>query len=371
MKVVLPRAELLRVLNVVGRALPGRTVLPILNNFVIAASGNRFSVGASNLDAWLSGGVDVEGGPADQITACIPAQSFRNFVDKAGYPDIILSFEGDWVILKSGRATVKLPTSDVDDFPNRPTTNEVVVGEVNGADIARLVQAVAFAAGNEGGRPVLDTVYWNADGEKMSMVGFNGHRLAYADLPALNTKFGPILLNQKLITMIPRIWDRDVVTLTLGQAHIKIQGGGFLGAFREGSTESYPNFAKFLELARGDMAFTVPSDRFTSAVGRIGVVAEELTTRVLMEFSPVSLKLSMNSPDRGSVDEELDQVAGPGHYSEGVSYRYLNEVAGTLGTGVTRITVGQGKPFVIEPFPESNSVDPLTRIMLVAVKREV
>ncbi|MGH2355393.1 MAG: DNA polymerase III subunit beta, partial [Chloroflexota bacterium] len=86
MRISCVQDHLSRGLAIVGRAVGGRTTLPVLNNVLLASDGERLKLSATNLEigitTWVPARVEAEG----QLT--VPARLLADFVNSlpAGQP---------------------------------------------------------------------------------------------------------------------------------------------------------------------------------------------------------------------------------------------------------------------------------------------
>lgn len=352
MRFSINRADLARTLSVVGRAVPARHVLTSVVNFRFDITKlGTVQITGTNLDMWLTGAV-----PADLPTAdgsfLVNADQFRSFIDRVRTEDVVVEYDGKAVEIRAAKAKLRLPTVPIEEFPTLPAGEVERVGELNAATLARMIQLVTFAAGNTGGRPILDAVAWHGHEEGMTMAGMNGHELAVADAPALNKSFGPLYIHHKTLSIIPRIWDRDAVELSYGGGYVYLEGETYSGKFRQIGTnaQDFPDYRDFLKRARGNLVYMLKAEALQEAGARVGVLSGDLTKRVRLDFSRSTLKLAIHAADTGIVEDEIEVTGKEDGVASGINYQYLADVVSAIPAGDVKLTLGGPRtPLIFEP----------------------
>ncbi len=118
MKFTVEREHLLKPLQQVSGALGGRPSLPILGNILLQVEEGCLSMTGTDLEVELVAKLALE---ADFEPGAVTVPS-RKFLDICrGLPDsanIVVTLEGDRVIIRSGRSRYSLSTLPAADFPN-------------------------------------------------------------------------------------------------------------------------------------------------------------------------------------------------------------------------------------------------------------
>src|SRR6202161_2213710 len=119
MKVTVERAELLKSLGHVHRAVERRNTIPILANLLIAAARPKLSLKAPDLDLEVTDTIAAEVAPAGATT--VPAHMFYDIVRKLPEgAQIVLESSADRAALsiRAGRSRFSLQTLPESDFPD-------------------------------------------------------------------------------------------------------------------------------------------------------------------------------------------------------------------------------------------------------------
>jgi DNA polymerase III subunit beta len=118
MKFTVEREYLLKPLQQVAAALGGRPSLPILGNILLKVEDGCLLMTGTDLEVELIAKIALEG---EFVTGAITVPS-RKFLDicrgLSTGANITVSYEGDRVLIRSGRSRYTLTTLPATDFPN-------------------------------------------------------------------------------------------------------------------------------------------------------------------------------------------------------------------------------------------------------------
>ena len=133
-------------LAVVGRAVSGRTTLPVLNNVLLARDGERLRLSATNLEigvtTWLPAHVEGDGA----ITA--PLRLLADFVGSlpAGQAvSLELAAKAHSLHLQSGRYTANVKAIEAEEFPPLPTGDDRPAFRLPAGLLKEMIGQVAFS----------------------------------------------------------------------------------------------------------------------------------------------------------------------------------------------------------------------------------
>ena len=146
MRISCAQEHLSRGLAIVGRAVGGRTTLPVLNNVYLASDGERLKLSATNLEigitTWVPGRVEGEG----QLT--VPARLLADFVNTlpAGQEVELDANERTHTLhLKCARYNANIKGIDPEEFPPIPSADDRPTIKLGAGLLKEMIQQVVFA----------------------------------------------------------------------------------------------------------------------------------------------------------------------------------------------------------------------------------
>ena len=165
MKVTVERAELLKSLGHVHRAVERRNTIPILANVLIRADRAKLSLKATDLDLEVTDTIAAEVGAGGSTT--VPAHMFYDIVRKLPEgAQIVLESSADRAALsiRAGRSRFSLQTLPESDFPDLAPGEMTHKFTLKAAELKRLIDKTQFAISTEETRYYLNGIYLHAAG---------------------------------------------------------------------------------------------------------------------------------------------------------------------------------------------------------------
>ena len=169
--------NLAKSLNIVSKAVDSNPPLPVLANVLLETEDSRLKISATNLELSISVWIGAKVEQTGSIT--LPARTFSELVNSLSPErvDLRLDAATHTVHLRCGVQTSNIRGIDADEFP--PINhNENADLQVQGETLREMINQTAFAAAREQNRPILTGVYFQLDGQTLTMAAADGYRLA-------------------------------------------------------------------------------------------------------------------------------------------------------------------------------------------------
>lgn len=150
-------------LNIIYRAIPTKSALPILSHVLISAENGRVKLSATNLETAISTyiGASVE----EEGSITIPAKLIKEFVSNLSPNTLEVVSKEEILHIKSEKTKSKFNGAGPQDYPALPTfSKEIPHIELDPASFAQAVSMVTFAASTDESRPVLTGTLFKWDG---------------------------------------------------------------------------------------------------------------------------------------------------------------------------------------------------------------
>ncbi|HEV8454598.1 MAG TPA: DNA polymerase III subunit beta [Gemmatimonadales bacterium] len=339
MKLTITREQLQEGLVAVAASIPAKTTLPILSNILLEATKDGIRLSGTDLDIAVSTTVSASVDEEGAIT--LPARKLVEIVRELPSAAIRLTASGEQrVTIECGRSRFKLLGLPREEFPAFPTVKFEGGWRTSSKELQKLIGHVAFAASTEESRPILNGVLWELRPERMRMVATNGHRLARMDVPTSETQGASqadLIVPPKALDQIRRLFDTDeTVEIARSENHL---------GFRTSTTQiftrliegPYPNYEQVIP-RENDKAATADKAALTAALRRMSIVASDQTHRIRMAFANGSCKLSVQTPDLGEAQEELNVSYEGDPLEIGFNAAYLLEILKYIPTDEVRMT---------------------------------
>ncbi|MEO8090564.1 MAG: DNA polymerase III subunit beta [Gemmatimonadales bacterium] len=339
MKLTITREQLQEGLVAVAASVPAKTTLPILSNILLEATKDGIRLSGTDLDVSVSTTVSASVDQEGAIT--LPARKLVEIVRELPSAAIRLTASGEQrVTIECGRSRFKLLGLPREEFPAFPSVKFEGGWRTSSRELQKLIGHVAFAASTEESRPILNGVLWELRPERMRMVATNGHRLARMDVPtveASGASQADLIVPPKALEQIRRLFGtEEIVEIARSENHL---------GFRSSTTQiftrliegPYPNYEQVIP-RENDKVATADKSALTAALRRMSIVASDQTHRIRMAFANGSCKLSVQTPDLGEAQEELNVSYEGDPLEIGFNAAYLLEILKYIPTDEVRMT---------------------------------
>ena len=368
MKLSCLQENLSRGLAIVGRAVAGRSTLPITQNVLLETDRSMLKLSATNLEiaitTWIGSMIEEEG------AFTVPARLLTEFVNSLPSDRIDLEMEGGGGVLRfvCGRAEARIHGADANDFPPIPQVEEGVAARIGAQDFKLAISRVAFAAATEESRPVLTGVEAKLSGDRFTLAAADGFRLAVqhgALAEPVESDIGVIVPARTLNELSRLLGDQnDTVDIMMvparSQVMFKIGGVEVVSQLVQGAFPNYDQLIpqKYDSRSVFDLQKLLRATRSAAIFARDGSNIIRLQMTPGEEEAPGKAVISARSEEVGENQGEVDTEAIEGGESKiAFNSRYLQEVLAVLERGQVALeTTTSSSPGVFKPIGSDDYV---------------
>jgi len=335
MQVTIPRATLLKPLQMISGVVERRQTLPILSNVLLRVKEDQLSLTATDLEIELIGTVSL----SDAATPGILTVSARKLLDicRALPEDALLQFmsENDQLILRSGKSRFILSTLPAADFPNIencPFHTEFTLPQAN---LKQLLSKIHFAMGQQDVRHYLNGAFIDIQQGMMKCVATDGHRLAYTTMATsgIEDKKIKIILPRKSVLELMRLLDADQeenIKICIGDHHFRVITSDFAFTSKLINAQ-YPDYERLIPRAIENTAIA-SREALKSALVRASILSNEKFRGIRFQLDKDMLRIIANNPEQEEA-EELIHLDYQGNGMEfGFNVAYLLDVVSTIAS---------------------------------------
>lgn len=181
MKITCSQTELVKGVNIVTKAVPTRTTMPILQCILIDASANQIKLMANDMEIGIE--TIIEGTIEERGIIALDASIFSNIVKKL--PDsqvVITTGESFQANISCEKANFNINGMDGENFaylPVIPRNEPVVISEFTLKEVIR--QTIFSIADNENNKLMTGELF-EIRGSRMRVVSLDGHRISIRNI---------------------------------------------------------------------------------------------------------------------------------------------------------------------------------------------
>jgi DNA polymerase III subunit beta len=364
--------NLKRALSIVGRAVAGKSTLPVLSNVYLGTDAGQLVCRATNLEIGVTTriGAKIE----SEGATTLPYKLLSDVV--GGLPNdrvsLTLDAQTQAVALSCARYDATIKGIDHEEFPVIPTVDGDPLLSLPGSTIKRVAEAVAIAAATGDTRPVLSGVLMKyerdtAHGDDyIVLAAADGYRLAQMRVQ-IESAFGSevIVPARALIELARIVEDDDRVDVALsptgGQLVFRTESMELVTRLIEGK---YPDVdriipASFTTRTVLDTAELVKAVKLASyfATKSADIVRLEVAPENTESPLPGKVTITANAAEVGDQRAVLDAMIGGTGGKIAVNVGYFAELLAAVKTPQVALEMqSEGNPLVMKPVGEDGAL---------------
>ena len=162
MKLIISSSELLRGVMAVAKAIPAKSPLPILENFLFDLKGNMLEITASDSELTLKTQVEVEN-TAEEGRIAVPAKHMMDLLKELPDQPLTISTSSDSSFVcswASGEST--LPYFPAEDYPEITGTDDTAVSlQFPAQSLVDGISSTIYATADDEIRPAMNGIYFD------------------------------------------------------------------------------------------------------------------------------------------------------------------------------------------------------------------
>ncbi len=363
--------DLEKLLNKIIPAVPTRTPMPILENFLFEIKDGLLTIFATDLEISLKSSLQVTSDGDKSLV--VPARLLYDIVRSLKNTDITFKIDDSGKIdLKTNNGEYKISYLEPDEYPNIPEfpnngEEEVSETEIDAQEIKQALERTAFAMSKEEMRPAMMGTLFEFMQEGLRLVATDGHRLVNYTLKAVQPDINDqYIVPEKAVTVLLKVLSDEKVKLYISKTHIS-----FVLKDIELITrligQKYPDYRSVIP-SDNEFAMKINTKELHDAIRRMMLFSTTNTKRVKFAVSDNNLEISAEDLDSGTSGKEnlMCEYTGDG-LEIGFNSAYVNDILSHNNTEESLIFKlhSPTKAVIITPEVEKEDVEMMMLLMPV------
>jgi len=211
MKLIISSSELLRGVMAVAKAIPAKSPLPILENFLFDLRGNVLEITASDSELTLKTQVEVES-TAEEGRIAVPAKHMMDLLKELPDQPLTISTASDSSFVcswASGEST--LPYFPAEDYPEITGTDDTAVTlQFPAQSLVDGISSTIYATADDEIRPAMNGILFDIDLTSTTLVASDSHKLiCYTTTDVKASEKASFILHKKPAAILKAIIGKD------------------------------------------------------------------------------------------------------------------------------------------------------------------
>ena len=287
-----------KLLSKVIPAVPSRTPMPILENFMFEVKDGSLTVSATDLEIALRSAINVAS--EENVSFVIPARLLY---------DIIRSLEETQILFKTdSNSKLKLSTENgtynigylpAADFPEIPQVARNKEITLNGKDLKKAIDQTSFAMSKEDMRPAMTGTLLEFTPDGLRFVTTDGHRLVkFVNKNIKTASEEQYIVPERAISVISKLLGETDVKIFISKSNISFNLGDVEFITRL-IGEKYPAYSSVIPLENENL-LKINRLAITSTIKRMLLFSSSSTKQVKFSIKKNKIEISAEDIDHGS-----------------------------------------------------------------------
>lgn len=307
MKLIIPKSDLTKGVNIVSKAVPSRTTMSILECILIDASANEIKLTANDMELGIE--TVVEGEIAERGIIALDAKIFSEIVRKLPDNDVTIETDSSYkTIITCEKAKFNIIGKSGEDFSYLPyieKNESISISEYTLKDVVR--QTIFSIADNENNKLMTGELF-EINENRLRVVSLDGHRISIRNIELKeNYASKKVVVPGKTLQEISKILTgeaEDMVDIFFTDNHILFE----FGKTKVVSRLIEGEYFHIDQMLSSDYETKVKINKreLLSCIDRATLLVREGDKKpIIMNIRDGALELKINS-FIGSMDEEIE-----------------------------------------------------------------
>jgi len=348
--------SVLSALQSVSGIVERRQTLPILANVMLRKTGASVQLTTSDLEIQIRTHAEL-GGDEGEFATTIAARKLIDILrTMPADQNVSLESTGGKLILKGGKSRFTLQSLPAADFPLvQEAANFGPTFSVPQQALKALMNRVAFSMAIHDIRYYLNGILFVAEGNNLSLVATDGHRLAYANATldvAIPSK-QEVILPRKTVLELQRLLSDKEGAIDMqfagNQAKFSFDGMEFVTKLVEGK---FPDYNRVIPRSHTN-ELILGRQTLLSSLQRTAIMTSDKFKGVRLNIEPGSLRVAASNAEQEEATDEIEIDYAGDAIEIGFNVTYLMDVLTNMSQDMVRFSLSDGNSSALITLPDS------------------
>ncbi len=341
MEFKISREEFFKGLQKVQGIVDSKGAMPILSNILIKTKPDGIDIFATDLDIGIKGSYSAT--IISEGSGTINGRKIHEIVRELPEEEIHLKSdnENNWITVTCKKSSFKIACLSPEEYPAFPTYKEESDLLIEANLLKEMLRKTNFAISADETRYTLNGVLFESEGENITMVGTDGHRLAFIQKNKGFKSQGKmeIIIPKKTQAELSKMLEssdsnqkdgKKTITISVEKNHaaFKMDRLVLVSRLIDGR---FPNYRQVLPQGNNRIVL-INRDIFLHALKRVIILADEKSKMVKFGVQDNLMTLVSDSSEIGEAREEIDIKFKGEAVTVGLNAKYVMDVLSAIDT---------------------------------------
>lgn len=307
MKILFNKASLLQGVNIVLKAVPSRTTMPILECILIDATANEIKFTTNDMELGIE--TKVEGEILERGKIAIDAKMFSDIVRKLPDNEVMIETDENFnSIITCEKAKFNISSKSGDDFSYLPFIEKDKYITISQFGLKEVIRQTIFSISDNESKKLMTGELFEVNNNLLKVVSLDGHRISIRKVEIEgNGNTMKVVVPGKTLIEISKILSNEVedkVNIFFTGNHILFEFGNTIVVSRLIEGEYF----KIEQMISSDYETKVVINKkeFLNCIDRATLLVKEGDKKpIIINITDGCVELKVTSP-LGSMNEEID-----------------------------------------------------------------
>lgn len=376
MNFIVSSTALSRQLSRISGAIPSRSVLPIIENFLFEIGNNNLAISTTNLETSMQTQIPVEA-HGESIKVAIPARILQDILKALPEQPISFSIDEDnfGVEINSDNGKYKISGENGEDFPLIPQPEHAESIRMPMHTVLKAVSKTLFAASTDEDKAALNGIYFDLNENGATFVATDAHRLVrYRRVDVSVPEATNFIVPQKALNLLKSSLDpnenKDVI-IHYNENNAFFQTDDLLLVCRL-IDQKYPDYQNVIPVDNPNTLY-IAKQELLGTLRRVNIFSNKSTHQVRFSVKGDQLEITTEDPDFANEAKETLKCHYEGADIEiGFNASLLLDVISNVDTEEVTIELSEpNRAGIILPNVQEEGEDTLMLIMPIMLNSYV
>jgi DNA polymerase-3 subunit beta len=300
MKLIISRSELVSLIGKIQSVVPSKPAIPVLSNVLLEAQDGQLIMSATDLTVSMRAFTDAK--IMKEGAIALPARRFFQLIRELTVPQIRIECDADGIAtIIAGTSEFKLNGMNKSEFPSLPDLSSVASFAIESDLLKDMLYRTSFAAARDDSRQVLNGIYTEIEGNRLTFIGTDGKRLAkiHHTIGFEMAKKTHFIIPLKAVEEMTKILDADKKTkFSIMSDKIGIEVGSIC-LITKLLAGQYPDTDRVIPSQKAMKSITLHKEELTTLLKQVSLFTSEMNHSVRFSFHEGQLRLQAVTNDIG------------------------------------------------------------------------
>ena len=349
--------KVLSVLQSVAGIVERRHTLPILANVLIRKTGSALQLTTSDLEIQIRTTAELDG-DAGNFTTTVGARKLIDIL-RTMPSDQTVSLESNQnkLILKGGKSRFTLQSLPAEDFPLvQEAANFGPSFSIPQKTLKELLHQVSFAMAVHDIRYYLNGILFVAEGNQLSLVATDGHRLAFSSATLdVDVPRQEVILPRKTVLEMQRLLSDKEGAIEMqfagNQAKFSFDGMEFVTKLVEGK---FPDYNRVIPKNHKN-TITMGRTALLATLQRTAILTSEKFKGVRLNLEPGVLRVASSNAEQEEAVDELEIDYSGDAIEIGFNVTYLIDALTNMDQDMVQVDLADSNSSALITIPDNTT----------------